>query len=107
MIEERYKIVINKYFKDDLILYNSGVVLVGNDSRSCELRLPALNGIKRYLSSKLIAECNNYIYIPKDLIPEDDMIYKFPKPIETKDWQKYNWKTFKTKYSYRGSRLWN
>lgn len=104
-MNEQYKIKINKYFRDDLILQNWGVYIIGSDYSASELRVPKLNNIRKSISSKLIAECGLYIYIPEDLIPKDDMIYEFPKPTSSEIMNKWFWKKFKTKYTYKGNRL--
>lgn len=97
-----YEIRINKYRKEDLILTNKGIYIIGEDISAAKLRVPKLNSIKKFIIPNQIAEDDNYIYIPNDQIPNNDMIYKFTEPLSTWIWKKYQWKNFKTKYQYKG-----
>ena len=95
-----YKIKINKYRVDDLKLTPKGIYMIGKDTSAASLRLPALQYKKHFIIPAQIAYTTDYVYIPEDKVPEDDMIYSWPKPVDSKIMEKYKWLAIKNKYKY-------
>lgn len=96
-----YKIRINKYRKEDLKLTEKGVWIFGSDEYSQKnLRLPKLPYRKKFIYPEQICDYGDYLYIPDDQIPRDDMIFTWTKPVDSKVIGKDIWKRWKDKNPY-------
>lgn len=95
-----YQIKINKYKVEDLKLTPKGIYMIGRDTSCTSLRVEPLPYKKHFIIPAQIAYTDDYVYIPEDKTPEDDLIYSWPKPIESKIMEKYKWLAIKNKYKY-------
>jgi hypothetical protein len=100
--ENRYKIKINKYKREDVILTGKGIYILAKDTQSAKLRLPKLKNKKHFIPANQIADYGKYLYIPDDQIPKEiDLIYEYTKPLASQEMQKAQWKNIKEKHLYQ------
>lgn len=98
---------INKYNKSDpnLVLDESGIILVGVDNMSASLRLPTFRGKRYWVGKNSVAEFNDYIYFPADrVVGINDEYLSYPQPEKTQFMDRREWYLLKQSHPYRGGR---
>lgn len=97
-------ITINKYRKRDLVLKPQGVLFIGTDRTSKNLRVPAMRPLSILVYKNQIAEFDEYLYIPEDQVENlyNNMLRDFPKYIAQKELSKFEWADIKKAHPYKG-----
>ena len=102
ILKNSFNIDIAKFNKKDLKITPKGILILGKDKQAGKLRLQPLY-TKKFIEAVQIAEYYDYVYVPKDKLPEDDYIYTFTKPLIIRTLPKYKWLEIKQSHPYKGN----
>ena len=104
LLESPSDILINKYDKSDKRIQDteSGIILMGVDSKSASMRLPKLRGKNYFIGKNQIAEFDSVYYIPADQVEGiEDEYLDYPAPLKSQSISKLKWWGIKNNHPYR------
>lgn len=94
-------ILVYKYRSSDVIRKSDFVIFVGDDvgARMCRI---TPRRCRRFVHNCHIADYDDYLYMPADVVPRDENYYEFAKPVDSRMMQKWEWLEIKTNHPYKG-----
>ncbi len=104
LTESSSNILIYKYNKRDKQIQDteSGIILMGVDSKSTSMRLPKIRGKRYFVNKNQIAEYDSVYYLPADQVEGiEDEYLDYPKPLKRQYMSKFEWLGIKTRHPYK------
>ena len=94
-------IKICKFRESDLIRKDNFVIFVGDDLGASMCRIEPRRS-RKFVPRCHIADYDNYLYMPADVVPRDENYYRYPKPVDAAYMEKWHWLETKRTHPYKG-----
>lgn len=94
-------IKICKFRESDLIRKDNFVIFVGDDLGASMCRIEPRRS-RKFVPACHIADYDNYLFMPADVVPRDENYYRYPKPVDAAYMEKWHWLETKRTRPYKG-----